>query len=976
MRPATRIALALLLGLLPARDSEAAEPGRLRVIVETDAGGDPDDEQSLVRFLLYANEFDVEGIIANRPVARDGENRNPVRDGLGIVRALVRAYGECHANLVRHDPRFPTAAAVLARTVAGYDDTADGVNLILRSVDAPDPRPVWFCNWGTDRGSAESCLQRALDRVLRERGPEGYAAFKRRLRLSSADKFGDHTTKIEPPFSLFVDTLRPELEGRRWYHRFSALTATAGGFDLERDVRTGHGPLGALYPTNTGLRQKEGDTMMFLYLVPTGMNDPGQPGLGSWAGRYSPHAEHPGKPYWWADAADAWNGSTNRDGTLARWAAALQSDFRARMDWCVAGDYGKANHAPVAVLNGDRSKRILEIPARSGERVELTAAGSSDPDSQAFTSAWFVYPEAGTHRGAVALEREWGDRTAFTAPDVGREETVHVILQLTDSGNPPLCAWRRAVIAVKPSAVAPHADGPTAGPGVFASGTATALHRGVWEVRFTHEEKAGNPFFDVDLNVVFTPPDGREIRAEGFYRGGSTWACRAYCSQTGVWRWRSAANRPALDGRSGSFEVLPSDLPGKLRKHPDDPRQFAWDNGEWFLHLGDTGYRYVVDTEPEWKAYIDEAAVAGFTKIRTWFCRGRHEVGALFAPGRTGLDVAYWDEIERRVTYALERHPWVQLELIPYGEDWPELRRYGAGDAAARLVARHAQARFSAFPNVQWCISNDSHISPGPGERNADPATIDRIGRDLQAREPWGTLRSNHQARFEGYSFATNAWSDIVTLEDRDQVAGVAVLRWRERSQDDPVVLDEDRYGLYISPLHDRYYFRRLMWANLLSGGHATYGGLNTWLPFDAGGTNGVRGYRTAVREGRLDDGARDFPHIHRFFRNAGLTLVGLEPADAMAGGDGRAVKVIAGDKTVIAYLQNADGDTPQTADVRESPAACRLRLPAGAWRVRWFDPRTGRWHDPAASARADGDRTCDFTSPFPGDAVLLLTAS
>ena len=37
---------------------------RVRVIVETDAGGDPDDEQSLVRFLLYANEWDVEGITA------------------------------------------------------------------------------------------------------------------------------------------------------------------------------------------------------------------------------------------------------------------------------------------------------------------------------------------------------------------------------------------------------------------------------------------------------------------------------------------------------------------------------------------------------------------------------------------------------------------------------------------------------------------------------------------------------------------------------------------------------------------------------------------------------------------------------------------------------------------------------------------------------------------------------------------------
>src|SRR5213075_3182190 len=83
------------------------EPARLRFIIETDAGGDPDDEQSLVRFLLYVNEWDVEGIIANRAQARDGENRNVERTGLGIVRRLLNAYGQCWTNLVQHDSRYP-----------------------------------------------------------------------------------------------------------------------------------------------------------------------------------------------------------------------------------------------------------------------------------------------------------------------------------------------------------------------------------------------------------------------------------------------------------------------------------------------------------------------------------------------------------------------------------------------------------------------------------------------------------------------------------------------------------------------------------------------------------------------------------------------------------------------------------------------------------------------------------------------------
>src|SRR6267142_1653679 len=99
---------------------------RVRIIVETDAGGDPDDEQSMVRFLLYANDFDVEGIIANRPRAREGENKNAERTGLGIVRRMVRAYGECWPNLVKNDRRYPTAEYLLKRTVSGYDEVEDG----------------------------------------------------------------------------------------------------------------------------------------------------------------------------------------------------------------------------------------------------------------------------------------------------------------------------------------------------------------------------------------------------------------------------------------------------------------------------------------------------------------------------------------------------------------------------------------------------------------------------------------------------------------------------------------------------------------------------------------------------------------------------------------------------------------------------------------------------------------------------------
>jgi hypothetical protein len=419
---------------------------RLRVIVETDAGGDPDDEQSLVRFLLYANEWDVEGIICNRAQARDGENLNAERTGVGIVKRLVNAYGECYPKLIEHDTRYPKPETLLHRTVSGYEGNDDGMKLILAAVDSSDPRPVWFLNWGTDHGSAPSSLKLALDHVLNERGPQAYATFKSRLRLSSDDQFGDHTTSRKPPFTLWVDTFRPPVDGKRWYHRFSEITATAGGFDLERDVLTDHGPLGALYPTNTTHKQKEGDTMTFLYLVPTGMNDPEQPTWGCWAGRYGRNDQFEDRHYYWADVADDWRGSRHRDNSLKRWAADIQNDFRARMDWCV-NDRADANHPPVAIVNGPLRRRVA-----SGDMVNLDATNSSDPDGDDLEFEWEIYQEPGTYRRPLPeLRNSKTGQTSFVAPMVTTEETIHVIATVTDQGSPPLTRYARVIVTVEPS---------------------------------------------------------------------------------------------------------------------------------------------------------------------------------------------------------------------------------------------------------------------------------------------------------------------------------------------------------------------------------------------------------------------------------------------------------------------------------------------------------------------------------------------
>jgi hypothetical protein len=140
-----------------------------------------------------------------------------------------------------------------------------------------------------------------------------------------------------------------------------------------------------------------------------------------------------------------------------------------------------------------------------------------------------------------------------------------------------------------------------------------ALHRGAYEIALLSSQDAGDPCLDLALQVTFARPDGTQTVVDGFYDGGRTFKARAYCDTLGLWRWVSQSNVPDLHGQSGTFEVVPSALKGKLRLHPDDPHQFAYDCGDWFLHIGDTGYRYVTDTELEWRAYVDQAVQMGAT---------------------------------------------------------------------------------------------------------------------------------------------------------------------------------------------------------------------------------------------------------------------------------------------------------------------------------------------------------------------------
>ena len=141
---------------------------------------------------------------------------------------------------------------------------------------------------------------------------------------------------------------------------------------------------------------------------------------------------------------------TSEYATVFRWREHFQNDFAARMDWCIADDYKKANHNPIAVLNGDRSKQIIKINAKPGDTITLSSEGSSDPDGNATTSHWMVYPEAGTYEADAKQSNKTGTGITLSISDSehARKTMLHVILTLQDNGSPSLVSYRRAIISI------------------------------------------------------------------------------------------------------------------------------------------------------------------------------------------------------------------------------------------------------------------------------------------------------------------------------------------------------------------------------------------------------------------------------------------------------------------------------------------------------------------------------------------------
>ena len=442
---------------------------KLRVLVLTDIENEPDDAQSMVRFLTYSNQWDVEGLIAT--TSTHLKNRvAPER-----IERIVNAYGRVRNNLLLHETGYPELKYLLGvikkglpvygMNGVGNGKDSQGSDWIISVVDKNDPRPVWIPIWG-----GANCLAQALWKVKSTRSVTGLEKFVSKIRVYTISDQDDTGPWIRKNFPSLFYIVSPGVHERGGYHyaTWSGISGNRrysyGGVDfnivdnpwLDENVRKNHGPLGEEYPHTEFIM--EGDTPTFLFLMNNGLSNPEHPNYGSWGGRYELYTPRTRKWFYepetrpiWTDTEDGVLGNdsalhnTNK-ATIWRWRQAYQHDFAARMDWTVK-PYKEANHPPIARLGHSN-----ELTVKSGDSVLLSAEGSTDPDGDQLHFEWIYYREVGTFESTRPLQVQNRNKknAGITAPTVSKPETIHIILAVTDNGKPALTRYQRVIITINP----------------------------------------------------------------------------------------------------------------------------------------------------------------------------------------------------------------------------------------------------------------------------------------------------------------------------------------------------------------------------------------------------------------------------------------------------------------------------------------------------------------------------------------------
>ncbi len=249
-----------------------------------------------------------------------------------------------------------------------------------------------------------------------------------------------------------------------------------------------------------------------------------------------------------------------------------------------------------------------------------------------------------------------------------------------------------------------------------------AIQNHMIELSYQTSHAYADPFNEVQLDVLFSTPEGKELRIPAFWAGEGIWRVRFAGQQAGRYRFVthcSDQGNADLHQQEGELDVQP--YTGEHRLYTHGPLRIAADqrhlehrDGTPFFWLGDTWWMSLckrLHWPDDFQKLLADRVAQGFTVVQlvaglypdmpAFDPRGANEAGFPWTADYRQINPTYFDMADRRIAALVEAGV-VPCIVACWGY-------FAVWMGAERLQQhwRNLVARYGAYP-VVWCLAGET----------------------------------------------------------------------------------------------------------------------------------------------------------------------------------------------------------------------------------------------------------------------------
>jgi hypothetical protein len=335
--------------------------------------------------------------------------------------------------------------------------------------------------------------------------------------------------------------------------------------------------------------------------------------------------------------------------------------------------------------------------------------------------------------------------------------------------------------------------------------------------------RSGNPFVDIQVGAKFRYKH-REVAVDGFYDGDGVYRVRFMPDTVGEWSYETTGSVAELAGQTGSFTCTEATPGNHGPVHVYNTFHFAYADGTPYISVGTTCYAWIHQTTQLQEQTLATLKTAPFNKMRMCvfpkhypFNQNEPDLHPYLtdADGRRDFcrpNPAYFRHLDRRV---------LDLQVLGVEADIIVFHPYDCWGYSTmtpdenRRYVRYLVARLAAYRNVWWSMANEYDFML----KTISLELWDELFQTVQQRDPYGHMRSIHQAHLD-YDY-TKPWVTHASVQKWDVIRSK---EWRKQYQK-PLVNDEPEYEGNIAYIWGNLEARELVHRFWVMFADGTYGG-------------------------------------------------------------------------------------------------------------------------------------------------------